>query len=398
MPEPIVWLVLLLPIAAASGWWARARAERDLDKHNRISRTVSRDYASGITHLVNDDADRAIETFSRLLAIDDDTIETHLALGNLFRRQGEIDRALRLHQNLIARPQLSLGQRNQARFELACDYLRAGVLDRAERLFDELAGEQAHAGASLTRLLGIHEQTREWNAAIDIARRIARLDEVSMDRVVAQYHCERAGDAFDAGDVTGAFAALREAERVSPSCARANLMRGRYQLSVEAYDEAIRAFRRVIVQDSRLIMEIVEPVISACRGLGDIDGLLRFFDQMLARTDAAPAHIGRAKSLYEAGRLDEAIAHLSRYLQGQANWLAFHTLLEYSAAHGRTRLNGPLDSLRQALGQIIRQAPTHACDGCGFSSRYLHWQCPSCRRWDTIRPLADIAPATTRSG
>ena len=396
MPDPIVWLVLLLPIAAASGWWARARADRPTADDNDRSRSVSRGYASGITHLVNDDADRAIETFSRVLAVDDDTIETHLALGNLFRRQGEIDRALRLHQNLIARPQLSLAQRNQARYELACDYLRAGVLDRAERLFDELAGDDNHAAASLTRLLSIHEQTREWSAAIDVARRLARYEGRSRDDVIAQYHCEQADEAFDSGDVVAAFTALQAAEQVSSSCARANLMRGRYQLSVEAFDEAIRAFRRVIGQDERLIMEIVDPVIVAYQGLADTDGMMRFFDQMLARTQTAPAQIARARSLSEAGRRDEAIAHLSRYLRDTPNWLAFHALLEYSAGQGRTRLNGPLDSLRQALGQIIGQAPTHACDSCGFSSRYLHWQCPSCRRWNTLRPLEDVGPGTMR--
>ena len=172
MPDPIVWLVLLLPVAAASGWWARARAEQTSDSKRDTDSGVTRDYVSGITHLANDDAERAIETFSRVLAVDDDTVETHLALGNLFRRQGEIDRALKVHQNLITRPQLSNRQRNHARFELACDYLRAGVLDRAERLFGDLADDDVHGQQSLSRLLGIHEQTREWQSAIEVAGRL----------------------------------------------------------------------------------------------------------------------------------------------------------------------------------------------------------------------------------
>ncbi len=393
MPDPIVWLVLLLPVAAASGWWARARAEQASDSERETDSGVTRDYVSGITHLANDDAERAIETFSRVLAVDDDTVETHLALGNLFRRQGEIDRALKVHQNLIARPQLSNLQRNHARFELACDYLRAGVLDRAERLFGDLADDDVHGQQSLSRLLGIHEQTREWQSAIQVADRLFAETDESLATLIGQYHCELAEEAFHAGQLDIAFDALATAERAAPNCGRAGLLRGRWHFQAGAYGEAIRAYRRVLVQDPSLGGEVVTPVIEAHRGLADLEGLLRFFDQMSARSTSPVAEIARARALNEAGRTDEAIAHLSRYLQGEANWLAFHALLEYSAQHGKTRLSGPLDSLRLALSRIMDTAPTHACHACGFASRYLHWQCPNCRRWDQVRPLTDIGPS-----
>ncbi len=393
MPDPIVWLVLLLPVAAASGWWARARAEQTSDSKRDTDSGVTRDYVSGITHLANDDAERAIETFSRVLAVDDDTVETHLALGNLFRRQGEIDRALKVHQNLITRPQLSNRQRNHARFELACDYLRAGVLDRAERLFGDLSDDDVHGQQSLSRLLGIQEQTREWQSAIQVADRLFAETDETLATLIGQYHCELAEEAFQAGQLDIAFDALATAERAAPNCGRAGLLRGRWHLQAGAYNEAIRAYRRVLIQDPSLGGEIVAPVIEAHRGLEDVEGLLRFFDQMSARATSPAAEIARARALNEAGRTDEAIAHLSRYLQRDANWLAFHALLEYSAQHGKTRLSGPLDSLRLALSRIIATAPSHACQACGFASRYLHWQCPNCRRWDQVRPLTDIGPS-----
>ena len=176
----------MLPVAAASGWYARGRS-RDPDEP---AAPVNADYLRGISHLVNDDADRAIAAFVRLLDVDNDTAETHIALGNLFRRQGEVDRALRVHQNLVARPNLKAAHRNQARYELAQDYLRAGVLDRAERLFGDLSDDDVHGQQSLSRLLGIHEQTREWQSAIQVADRLFAETDETLATLIGQYHCE----------------------------------------------------------------------------------------------------------------------------------------------------------------------------------------------------------------
>ncbi|RJS92679.1 lipopolysaccharide assembly protein LapB [Salinisphaera sp. Q1T1-3] len=392
MPDAIVWVVMLLPIAAASGWWARARAERQRTEGTSANTNLQNDYLQGIRHLVNNDANRAIETFSRVLEVDDETVETHLALGDLFRRQGDIDRALRLHQNLVARPNLAKSHRDQARFELAQDYLRAGVLDRAEDLFNELAAHPEHADRSLAGLLTIHEQTREWAHASDVAERLARLREVSLRPAIAQYFCELACERLEHADDAGARAALRRAEQASRDCARTSLIEGAWLAARDEHRHAIRAYRRVLSQDIAFAAEILEPVSHCYDALSDQAGLLKFLDWFIDRASIPLAHVAKAKTLDSAGRTDEAIAHLSRYLQTEASWRAFSCLLELSAADPRTRLSGPLDSLRASLTHIIARAPTHRCGHCGFASRYLHWQCPSCRQWNRMTPIDDIRP------
>mgnify|MGYP001440072004 FL=1 len=198
MLDGIWWVLLaLLPLAAASGWYVRGRADRG----DEPMPPVNADYLRGISQLVNEDADQAIATFVRVLEVDNDTAETHLALGNLFRRQGEVDRALRMHQNLVARPNLKAIHRNQARYELAQDYLRAGVLDRAEGLFRELADQNLFLERSLSGLIAIYEQERDWDQSIATTRRLETVRGTSMRPVIAQYFCELAEQARSAGQL-----------------------------------------------------------------------------------------------------------------------------------------------------------------------------------------------------
>src|SRR5699024_5712911 len=186
MPE-VIWvlLLLLLPVAAASGWYVRGQHGADEDK----APPIHSDYLRGIHYLVNDESDQAIESFVRVLEVNDDTVDMHLALGSLYRRQGEVDRALRVHENLVARPNLNTAHRNRARYELAQDYLRAGVLDRAENLFRELAQQKVSLERTMAGLISIYEQERDWPRAIEVTRQLGRVRGYSLRPVIAQYCC-----------------------------------------------------------------------------------------------------------------------------------------------------------------------------------------------------------------
>jgi lipopolysaccharide biosynthesis regulator YciM len=160
-------LLLLLPVAAASGWIAARRSQRQ--ERGKCVNDTSPVYFRGLNHLLNEEPDKAIDAFVEMLEVDSDTVETHLALGNLFRRRGEVERAIRIHQNLIARPALTREQRAQALLELGQDYMRAGLLDRAENLFRELKDTRLHVRQALKNLLVIYEKERDWQACLDTA-------------------------------------------------------------------------------------------------------------------------------------------------------------------------------------------------------------------------------------
>lgn len=384
------WLVLLLlPVAAASGWYLRGRVRAP---EERPPHHVHPDYLRGISHLVNDDADKAIEVFMRLLEVDNETVETHLALGNLFRRQGEVDRALRVHQNLVARPNLKPIHRNQARFELAQDYLRAGVLDRAENLFRELVDQGMFLERALSGLVSIYEAERDWGQAIETTRRLESVRGHSLRPVIAQYYCELAESARAAGDAETARQHLKSARNEFRDCVRASLLHGDIAETEGDHAEAIKAYRQVVKQDVDFVTEILEPVERCYLARDDSAGYRRFLEEVILRYEGPAPHVALARLLQREGDSDEAIAHLSDYLQLTPNWIAFYHLLDLTWSGTRSGLSAPLDSLRESLRQVIGKQPLYHCGHCGFSGRYLHWQCPSCKQWNSMAPVRDVKP------
>lgn len=385
-----LWLVLLLlPLAAASGWYLRGRF-RPAEENPPV---VHADYLRGISHLVNEDADKAIEVFMRLLEVDNETVETHLALGNLFRRQGEVDRALRVHQNLVARPNLKAIHRNQARFELAQDYLRAGVLDRAEDLFRELVDQGMFLERALVGLLSIYEAERDWRQAIETTRRLESARGQALRPVIAQYHCEMAEAARESGDADAALNHLGRARHEYRDCVRASLLRGEIAEAADDHTAAIKAYRQVIRQDIDFVTEIIEPLRRCHDVLGQPDGYRKLLEQIIPRYPGAAPSIAMARLMQREGDSDGAIAFLADYLQGEPSWMGFYHLLDLTSTDSRSGLSGPLESLRQSLQQIMEQQPRYHCGHCGFSGRYLHWQCPSCKLWNSMAPVRDLRPA-----
>lgn len=394
MLEGTLLVLLLLPVAAASGWYLRGREQRPEERPAQ----VHPDYLRGISHLVNEDSDKAIEVFMRLLDVDNETVETHLALGNLFRRQGEVDRALRVHQNLVARPNLKPVHRNQARFELAQDYLRAGVLDRAENLFRELVDQGMFLERALSGLVTIYEQERDWEQAIETTRRLESARGHTLRPVIAQYYCELADEARAANDVPAALRHLKAAHSEFRDCVRVSLIRGEISEAAQDYAAAVKSYRQVLKQDIDFVTEVLAPLERCYLAMEDAAGYRRFLEEVMQRYEGAAPHVALARLLQRQRKNDEAIAHLSEYVQATPNWIGFYHLLDLTWSDTRSGLTGPLDSLRESLRQIIEQQPTYLCGHCGFSGRYRHWQCPSCRQWNSVAPVRDIRPAMAGNG
>ena len=275
------WLWLLLPVAAASGWWV-ARSDI-LRRGTRSDFSLSSHYFKGLNYRLNEQPDKAIEVFIRVLEVDNDTVETHLALGNLFRRRGETERAILIHQNLIARQTLSRVQRTQALLELGQDYMRAGLLDRAESLFQELLELDDHVVPALRQLVDIYQQEKDWDKAIATTHRLAAATGQRVHHVLAQYCCELAEQARADGDTARATRMIEQALKEDVSCVRASLLQGELAMEAGNYTAAIGAYKRVEQQDADYLSEVLEPLTVCCNAIDQREALIDYLQQAYAR-------------------------------------------------------------------------------------------------------------------
>ena len=269
----------LLPMADCSGWWIGRRKVQAASGDSKQG--LSSDYFSGLNFLLNEQPDKAIDVIIKMLEVNTDTVETYLALGNLFRRRGESDRAIRIHQNLIARPTLNKEQRTQALFELGKDYMRAGFLGRAENIFLELVDDKKHRELALKNLLDIYQQEKDWNKAMAPARKLEGVSSKKMTVEIAQYCCELAEIAMKSTDYKGAMKLLKKALGHDKNCARASLLISQIEKRNGNYKAALRALKQVEQQDPSYLSEALEPMVECHQALGKIDEMADYLNYVL---------------------------------------------------------------------------------------------------------------------
>jgi len=383
--DPVWLVVFLLPVAAASGWLAARWDQRDRSARGKYDLPAA--YFKGLNFLLNEQPDKAIEVFVKVLEVDSETVETHLAVGNLFRRRGEIERATRIHQNLIARPNLDRGQRSQALFELAQDYFKAGLFDRAESLFQELAEVHQHSDQALRALVHIYEQEKEWEKAIAASRKLSRISGQKLDPVIAHYACELAEQAQRDGDSVLAEAMARRALNIDRNCVRATLILGQLHARAGNHKEAVRVWRRVGEQDPAFLVEAVSNISASYRALGDEDALYEFLNQALQRHGGDGLMLSLARMIETREGLRAAQDFVVDWLRRRPTVLGLYRLIELNL--GQASSDAAAQDLRLLLGLIGKLSEEHqgyTCTQCGFRGKQLHWQCPGCKGWNTIRP------------
>ena len=382
-------LFLLLPIAAAYGWYMGNRSARE-DKQEQ-SHQISRQYVAGLNMLLSDQSDKAVDHFIELLQVDDETIDTHLALGNLFRSRGEVDRAIRIHQNLISRSGLTIDQKNIALQQLAKDYMVSGFLDRAEKIFEQLMDEPEHQEAALTQLVSIYQQTKEWHKAIDYAAVLARKGRKRMRANIAHFLCELALQEAADGNNSKAISYLKRALSEDPKCVRASLSLGKLYLETEDYKNTIKYLEMVLEQDVDFISEAL-PILADCYDhLDQEEQLLEFLRACIAKNSGAAAELMLAQLVAKHEGAAAAQTLLTRQLLKNPTMKGFYRLMDYhleEAEEGRAR--DSLSTLRAMVGEQIKIKPHYRCRKCGFSTRALYWHCPSCKGWGTIKPIRGL--------
>ncbi len=381
-----LWWLLVLPLFFALGWIA---ARIDIKHLVRESRALPRSYFKGLNFLLNEQPDQAIEAFLEAARVDPETIELHFALGNLFRRRGETDRAIRVHQNLIERDasqsQLSDGQRLNALAELGQDYLKAGLLDRAEEVFLKLRGTSRDEEA-LRFLLEIYQQEKEWQRAIDIARSLPEHAGHLWQKEIANFHCELASAALLNRDIPEARRQLGEALATNRKCVRASILQGEVALTEGDTAAAIETWRRIEQQNPVYLALVATKLIEAFRREGrEAQGI-----QLLRGWFAQHPSLDLLDAVFQselAGGGAEAAYQLVRdELRRNPTLLGLDKLLEAQILVAPPERRADLELIKNLVHNHTRRVARYCCDNCGFKARQFYWRCPACGGWETYPP------------
>lgn len=379
----LLWL--LLPVAAAGGWFAAKRGNSDAQSDAFWDHASN--YHRGLNFLLNEQQDKAVELFVNMTDVDQETAETHLALGNMFRRRGEVDRAIRVHQSLMDKEDLRADVRADALFELARDYDTAGLLDRSEKLFRKMIEQGHNVQQAYTNLLSIYERERDWPRAIEIATQYGSEIDKPLEPLIAHYYCELAQIAINESNYERAETHLGKALYYSSDCARANVMWGELALQQKDHATAIARFESVENQRPELMPEIISPLFEALVASENELALRAYIDRIRNRFNAYSV-IKTTRSMIE--KLDgkqnaddffkEQIVKRPS-LKGLRDW-----------ARGQLAKSPPterekVEAMCDMLDQVVKDKPSYQCNHCGFRGQSLHWRCPSCGHWDTVQTI-----------
>ena len=379
----VVVLGSLLPLAAWSGWYLCKR-EILSKRSGDVRKLITKDYFRGLNFLLDDRPDEAIEVFRKVIEIDSETVETHLALGNLFRRRGEVDRAIQIHQNLVARRDLDHETRSLALLELGLDYMRSGLLDRAEGLFLELLEMGSHQHEAVNRLMDIYQQEQDWEKALEFAfvqQRIAKSD----NRVQrAHFLCEQAELFIQSDRIENARKKLILAEKADPNCPRTSLMQARLAIKESAFSKAISYLQQIENQDVSFLPEAVNMLVYCHKELGKEVELTAYLVYLTSLNLGTGPIIVLCEQLWKMGKIAEARDRLLVELRRTPSVRGIELLL---------LLSNPAEGelLLQQVKEFARQIPEdridYVCGSCGFQGRTLHWQCPGCKLWNSVKAV-----------
>ncbi|GAB3038246.1 lipopolysaccharide assembly protein LapB [Oleiagrimonas citrea] len=387
--NPIYLLSALLPLAFLSGWWIARRAGA---RHSgaRVN-ALSSDYFRGLNYLLNEEQDKAIEVFLRLAEYNRDTVETHLALGNLFRRRGEVDRAIRIHQHLVSRPNLSDDMKTVALLELGEDYMRAGLLDRAETLFADLAAMNAHAPSALRHLIAIYQHERDWHQAIEHARRLEKMTGQSQSHDIAQFYCELAEQARHHGAVEDAANYLKQAFEHEAGCVRAHMIDGAMHAHAGDDEAAIESYECAARSNLAFVPEILPPLLQSYARAGHMTRAENFLQDVIEQYHGISPVLALTQIYRERDGERAAVEFLTAQLRMRPSVRGLMALIDATMDKVSGEAHANFLILRDLTRKLLAGQAMYRCSQCGFGAKAHHWQCPSCKNWSTVLPILGVA-------
>lgn len=382
-------IAMLLPIAAASGWLA-ARKHYTRKYLTDFAHPLTKAYRRGLNYLLDEKTDKAIAAVASIIEQESEPLETHIALGNLFRRQGEVDKAIEIHKRLTQEPGLAGPQKLKASYELGVDYTRAGLLDRAEGIFLGLSETKTHNRAALQQLLMIYQQQKDWHKAIDCIVRLRPAVKPQNGETVAHFLCELAEEARTLHRLKDARDYLTQALQDDPASVRASISKGRLELGNGEFRQALATFKSIERQNP-VYLSVVLPLIRLCWDRQGYESeLLEYLDHLYNDFGIVSAAVERAERLQLTQGLAEAVEYLLPILEKTPDVLAITRALALISSDDRLH-NDNLRRLSDLLCNVMNTNEQFLCEKCGFSTSELYWRCPSCQYWGAITPTGTFS-------
>ncbi len=371
------WLLLGLPLAFALGWLG---SRLDLRQWKREQRDSPKAYFKGLNLLLNEQQDKAIDAFIEAVQHDPDTSDLHFALGNLFRRRGEYERAVRVHEHLLNRADLPRADRDRAQHALAQDFMKAGLFDRAEQCFQALEGSSFDTEARLA-LLTLHERSRDWQAALDVAQKLEQAGTGSFSVRIGHYWCELALEADARQQPDQGDEALRRARQAAPASSRPLVLAGQRARQRDQHALAVAAWGELLSSQPSGFNLVARDYAASALACGEGKAALERLRDLYRRAPsmdllAAIAAIDPAPH--------EQRQRLLAHLIDQPSLSAAQELLRQSAGDA---LSPPeAQGVREAVGRAAKPLQRYRCAACGFEAQHYFWQCPGCLSWDSYPP------------
>lgn len=376
------WMLLVFPLFFGMGWLA---ARIDIKELLTESNTLPRSYFQGLNFLLNEQQDQAIEAFIEVVKVDPQTIELHFALGSLFRRRGEVDRAIRMHLNLVERGDLDEVKKQQALFELAQDYLKAGILDRAETAFQSLHGTP-YEKESLEFLLEIFQKEHDWLKAIDITQRLTALTGESRGNLAAFFFCELATSELAQKQTEAAVVHLEQALSVNPKSVRASMMLGDIELAAGHAPRAIEIWKKVEQQDAQYLPLVAERVLQGYRQNNDENGGVVSLQNYLQKYPSLDLMNVLFGVIVQRDGAEAAYQLVRNELKRNPSLLGLDKLLEAQLLGYSGERRSDIELVKSLIHNRTRSLAMYRCGHCGFKARQFYWHCPACHSWESYSP------------
>lgn len=378
---------LLLPIAAFYGWYMGVRSvhQKKQTKENKLSR----DYVKGLNFLLSDQPDKAVDHFIALLEVDSETIETHLALGNLFRQRGEVERSIRIHQNLIARPSLTREQRDLAMLQLGRDFYQAGLFDRSEEIFVQLQLSPEYKQDALENLLRIYQQLKDWKEAVSVTEALNKITKSKgKPRTLAYLYCSLATELEDEKQQVKLY---KKALQVFPACVKASLALCDFYQRENQPEQALQILQGIPEVDIDFSEVILEKLLLLHQQLGSEEELITYLYHIISLGAGASSVILLSKLIAQFRSVDKAQSFMLQELRRNPTMKGFSQLMEYQLSLSESKNEQESVSFLQKLVvEQIKLRPHYRCQKCGYSTNSLHWLCPSCKSWGRIKPIRGL--------
>ncbi len=382
-------LFLLLPVAMAYGWFMGRNSIKQKDQ--TIKQDLSIKYSTGLNYLLSNQKDKAIESLLDALKVEDDSVEAHFAMANLFRKRGELDRALKVHEHLVRHGNLPTKDKQQAVFELGKDFLSAGLYDRAEKMFNKLLKSDDYGLKSLTFLLQIFQSTKDWQQGINHKKQIIKLNDKRLLHTLANFYCEQATRAFEQDKFIEVLELLEQALKLDPNSCRANWLMAKIYENHKQCELACKCYQDIYLQDKEFFPDVIEQMYQCYLELDASDEFFKFIKKVYDETASSSALISYLSHVEEKHGNKKAQEFMLSALKRRPTIRGFKHFVKMQMNQPELEVNNTsLDLIRELISEYLKVKHRYSCRCCGFNSSTHYWSCPSCHEWEQLKPVRSL--------